>query len=231
MGLMVGAIVLSSLCGSRPNQDVRAWAKERRWSLLMALGGIVTVLPGLIVYSETAYLLPILPLVWALAALIAAWVRSRISTPVGGWRSSAVASLAVFAGAVVVQTAARPFDIAEPHLPIRKTVEMLRLTCREKTRLLGVDSSTYADYLGAGWVGIEPFASVGGPQVGSAYGNIGKLIEQAQPDAILVNSQWEGLSSFDRAGIDALLLHGWTRISVPDGILYVRDSAAAPPAP
>ena len=231
IGLFVGAAVLSVVCVSQPRQDVRIWLRERRWSLLMAAGGVVTILPGLVVHSETAYLLPILPLLWALVALMAAWFRSETSVPLGKQGSFAVACLAIFGGAVVVQTAPRPFVVAAPHLPVRDTVEILRRTFPDWTRLLGVAASTYVDYLGGNWVGIEPFDSVGGPRNGSANGKLDRLIAQTKPDVILVNSQWEGLAAFDRAGIEALPHNGWTKMPVPDGMLYIRKGAAVPTAP
>jgi len=231
IGLLVCAAFLSVLCGAEQARGVRTWLRERRWSLLMAAGGVVTILPGLVVYAETAYLLPILPLIWALAALIAAWVRAETPVPLGKWGSLAVACLAIFGGAVVVQTAQRPFDVVAPYLPIRETVDILRRTFPDKTRLLGVAASTYVDYLGGDWVGIEPFDSVGGPRNGSANGMLDRLIAQTHPNVILVNSQWEGLAAFDRAGVEALPRQGWTKMPVPDGTLYFRKGAIVPATP
>src|SRR5262249_54134931 len=107
---------------------LRGWVSAHRWSLLVAASGVVTVVPGLIIYAKTAYLLPIVPLLWAGAGAVAVVLLPFRPVRFEATRKAMVA-VAAIAVVSLVATAGRLFSNPPKGRPVLETVAILEREC------------------------------------------------------------------------------------------------------
>ncbi len=203
------------------------WVRPRRWGIAVTLAGAVATLPGMMVYAKTAYLLPMIPLVWLLIAVSAAWVRSNLPATEGHARSWVGAVGLTLIGSAVALTAPRPLAVPQAQ-PVRQDLAVIRRECPPPARLLGLGSESYAVYLGPGYAGIEPLNSGVGRASTGPEATLAQLLEYYHPDAILVTDMWRASAFLNSKELDGLLKQGWRKVPLAEGELYLARTVPSP---
>lgn len=223
LGGLALAIAVAVFTGSSDSAGIGAFLRSRRWSVVCAASGCAAVIPGLVIYAKTAYLLPVVPLVWLVAALLAGLVRGLRAR---GGRMRAVHG-AVLVGGLAAGLAAvpRPYAGVAAARPVADAVATIRALRPAGASILGVSASSYAHYLGPRYRGIEPLGSVSG-NAGAPELTVGELVRRHHPDLVLVTPQWSSLRSFDPDGLRALESDGWRRVPLSDGALYLAPESS-----
>ena len=224
--LAVGMVIATGLfvtCCSLGNagRNLRLLALERPLTCVTILSGLLVIVPGAIVFAKSAYLLPVVPLGIALVAII-----HRL-----GSKYEVINRAGVLCALLLVLTAllggARPYlDRSRPR-PVLATVAAIEnvLPGEKPVVLLGVAASSFASYLGLRRIiPVEPLTSAVGKDVSIGDVQFSRLIEQHDPDLIMIDSNWRLFTGFDAEGAAALPLSGWREIPVPDGNLWMRPT-------
>lgn len=207
----------------RRTTGYRAWWTEHGTSASFAICGLVATVPGLIIYAKTAYLLPAVPVIWLLVAGLAVGLTRFSGTPISRF-GTAVGIVAMLATTWLVTASTSPFPPFREPRPVVGTLAALRRECPVPCRILGVSSSSYAHYLGAATVGVEPLASTSGSNAPEARPPLPELVRNERIDVVLVTADWRRSGVFDDAGLALLEAGGWRPVAVPVGDLWIRPA-------
>jgi len=222
--LVLGLVVMTGLiaCFRAPGECLRKLrllvSKDPVVGVAL-LGALLVIAPGVIVFAKSAYLLPILPLGLALVGVLYRF----------GSKYEVINRFGILCALALVLTALlsgpRPFlDRSRPR-PVLATLAAIEsaLPRSESAVLLGVSAGSYANYLGPQRVvGVEPLASALGGEASMEDARFGHLIEQYDPDLIMIDSNWRRSAYFDATGAAELAHCGWREWPLPDGALWTR---------
>jgi hypothetical protein len=183
------------------------------------LAGLLVIVPGIMVFAKSAYLLPVLPLGLAVIGFLYRMGSGYRVANRGG------VLLAFFLVISAVVGGPRPFMDRSRARPVTATLRAIEeaLSVDDGTVLLGVGATTYAPYLESrDLTAIEPLASAAGKDVMTEDVGFDRLIERFDPDLILIDSSWSRSAYFDAGGAARLSELGWTVSAIPDGSLWTR---------
>ncbi len=183
------------------------------------LGGLLVVVPGVIVFAKPAYLLPVVPLGLAMVGFLHRLGSGhRVANRIGGLLALILVMGAVLGGP-------RPFMDRTRARPVVETLKAIEEALPEggETVLLGVGSTTYAPYLESQDVtAVEPLASANAGDVVIEDARFKRLISKYDPDLIMIDSSWSRSAYFDAEGAAELPQLGWTKSAIPKGSLWTR---------
>lgn len=202
-------------------RGVGRWCRLDNVELVLCLAGVVAAWPGLIVSTKANYIMSLVPL-----AVIALGFAHRQAGRLGWyhrWSATVMLALAVIFPAYAVASPS-PYSTTYQLGPVHEDVLTLRRTLEpfRGLKILGVSSASYVNYLGRErhHVFIEPLAI--SPVNHQAEDlSLRGLVNQHQPDVLLINSQWRGSNSFTTA-MAGFSFEGWERVALRDGELWLR---------
>ena len=213
---------------------------------VLSLMGLTGLLPSLLVYAKNKYALMALPVLllgmgYVCEALLTTGPHTKcgdpLPTPPPGAkgprerlvRSGPVTLCAVTLAVVVLDDGL--FRVAR-RKPVYDKVKNLRAVWpNANTKLLGVLSFSYANYLG--WhrcTPIEPFGDSTGPAWTTSKVTLAELIARHKPDAVLISPRFLQSAQFDKDSISVLDSPRWDRHEIGcDETLHLRNDRLSQP--
>jgi hypothetical protein len=202
-------------------REFEQWGKVGNVEFALCLAGVIAALPGLIVSTKTNYIMSLVPL--AVFGLGFTHREARRFRLYARWNGGALVLLSIgFAARTIASPAT--YSTQYPRGPVYEDVTTLRRTLApfQGLKILGVSSASYVNYLGRArhHAFVEPLAI--SPVNHQAENlSLAWLVEQHQPDALLINSQWRGSNSFGTA-MAGFGFDGWERVALRDGEIWLR---------
>lgn len=207
-------VVAMVLCRSRSNFPA---GSAYGW---IGVFSFVTVLPGLMIYAKSAYLLPILLLLVLVAGFIIRRMRARYA-----WIKSG-SHVAGMVGMVAVSLCFNEREVFETQArPVAETVEELSSIWPKdrESVLLGLSASSLSYYIDSGkCMGVEPLRAIGGGEDRAL--SLQDLMNRWNPYAVLVTEEWKSAKAFDQPEFNAVVLKNYPRsVQVPLGELFLKS--------
>ncbi|WP_221029328.1 hypothetical protein [Actomonas aquatica] len=209
--------------GAGGSTKVEPYIKASSGAVVLLLGGLLVVGPGLVVLAKESYLLPALALTLGGAGLaltaLARWWPERgrlVLAGLGGVVALSVVGVVVATPAVFVAHAQSQ--------PVATTAKALAAVWPAEGRyvLVGYGASTYETYLGRDRArGVEPVNAVSGNS--GPNRTMAQLLEEERPWAVLVTDAWRQAADVDDNLLRERVATGrWAVRPVPGGELYYR---------
>jgi len=228
MALFVGALGVAGLTLGR---SILGDAASSQWSrsravLTLSLLGLPALLPGLLIYSRPAYLLPIVPAIFGFLSLLLVTIKRALAAQyphasIGrAFRAGGViAAAAVMLVAIAGRTDLRPPG-RQPNLEAVRLLEEI-LPDRPVT-LLGLDQASYCDYLGRHRCTAVSMVRATTGVGGATRHDLRTLITQHAPDIVWLDNRVVGSSSFDAGSIDVLDSPAWSMYGLHGSSMFFR---------
>ena len=216
------------------NKDYRSRIGSRLLSLhrelFLCLGGLVATTPAFIVTTRPRYISSLIPI--ATLALLLSFHPKALSKRASKNISIALLTLsAVFIAISALSSAVYPVLASKERMPVRDNIERIAevLEPFRELKLLGVSTVSYVNYLGKEknhqFVEIHAISPVIDEKPDRS---LKTLIEENDPDVILVNSLWRADPEFD-ISMATYPLDDWPQVPLRDGILYLKPGLALLP--
>jgi hypothetical protein len=200
-------------------RDLRALVAGSPVTCVAVLGGLLVVVPGVIVFAKSAYLLPVVPLGLALVGILHRLGSGHsVANLIGGLLALILVMGTVLGGP-------RPFVDLTRRRPVVETLRAIEKALPDGggAVLLGVGATTYAPYLESqDLTAVEPLVSANGGDVVIEDARFERLIIRYDPDLIMIDSSWSRSAYFDEEGAAELPQLGWTESAIPKGSLWTR---------
>lgn len=213
--------VLSVFCACLGERPI---LKKSLLSITTALCAIFSVLPGILIFSKAAYLLPIVPAALGIVygLLLCVSCCSQQLRLIFRFAIFIAIAISFFAWT----STSKPFERDSRPRLVKATVELLREIWPQEgaQKLLGASASSYAHYDGdLHCIGIEPLSET----FGKNSPNLGfqALLEKYDPYAVIITQDWKSSAQFQTSEANRLMSSpGWKQINLPVGELYIRKT-------
>jgi len=193
---------------------------------ITALGGIIAIVPTLVVFSKGAYLLPAVPIVvLSISALVSILLSSILKSPAITYLGATVFFIAILQSL----TTPKQFQIGSRPRPVAETMPILQnlWPTHGREALVAVAASSYAHYIGDDrCLAVEAISEVAGFNSKLSFA---QLVQANHPFAVMVTDEWRQSTRFTEAEIlDSLPKGKWRQLEVPAGTLYLRNAGGKP---
>jgi hypothetical protein len=187
---------------------------------ILLLIALLALIPSLMVYTRAAYSLMLMPMVFLYAGVLYKTLEHT-----GIPSAYLKRTIQILICLILVGVLRNPMPFGEKHIerPTYEAVVKLRqIWPSTKTKLLGVASSSYANYLGhEKCVPIELLVTVGGKDIKPDEKiSLKDAITSFKPDAVLVNKILLSSRIFDKNSLSILNSEDYVMHVVGDGKIY-----------
>lgn len=194
---------------------------------ILSVFSLLALAPSLIVYAKDRYSVVLMPFVLLYSGVLyTALLKSfeRKSFLKAGINS--LICIIVIVGLI----GPRPVGYADvERRTYEKVVRLKKILPRTETKLLGLWSTAYANYLGHDrCIPIEPLATVVGDDVKPGGVNLRDLLLSHRPDAVLISQRLLDSKNFNENSIGVLNSQEWTMYDLEDEKLYLKRQILNP---
>jgi len=188
---------------------------------VLSIFSLLALAPSLIVYAKDRYSVVLMPFILLYSGVL--YVALLEASDRKSFLKAGLYYLICII-VVVCLIGPRPLAYRDGKRPIyEKVVRLQEIWPRTKTKLLGLWSTTYANYIGLDkCIPIEPLATAVGGDIRPGGVSLRDLLLSHDPDAVLISQRLLASKNFDENSIKVLNSEAWTAYDIGDEKLYLK---------